>query len=1198
VEIRILGPLEVLDEKGRVSLGGPKQRTVLAHLTLRANQLVSAERLIDEVWGDDPPEAAKSSLQSYVSHLRDALGSDRLEGRSGGYVLHAAPEEIDAFRFDTLLEEAKRAAATDPAAAVGAYEEALALWRGGAFEDLGSEPSLRAEVARLEELRMAAIEQRVAGELALGRHAEVVPELETLIGRHPLRERLWGHLMLALYRSGRQGDALAAYQRAREILSEELGIDPSTELQRLQEQILRQDAGLELGAVPLRGYRLLDQVGEGAYGAVHRSFQPEVGREVAIKTIRPRLANHPEFIRRFTTEAQLVARLEHPHIVPLYDYWREPDGAYLVMRYLRGGSLRQALAHGPLEADRAVTLVDQISLALGAAHRQGVVHRDVKPANILFDEEGNAYLSDFGIAKDLAAAEAATERGTPSRFAYYISPEEARGELPTHRADIYSFGLVMYELLTGRHPFAETPPEKLLESHMGEPVPSVRAIRPEMPAIVDEIIGRATAKEPSERYPDAQALAASFREGFLVPVGAIPEAEVFEVRNPYKGLRAFLEADAPDFFGREALTEALVDSMRAETAGSRFLAVVGPSGSGKSSVVRAGFMSAIRRGEIPGSDGWFIVDMLPGAHPFEELEAAVLRIAVDPPPEIVERLERSDDGLLQIAQEILPTGDSELLLVIDQFEEVFSLVDDENVRARFLGIILAAVIDPRSRIRVVVTLRGDFYDRPLLYREFGDLLAARTHAVTPLTVEELERAVSGPAERVGLQVEPRLAAEIVSEVANQPGALPLLQYALTELFERRVDSTLTAEAYHQVGGVAGALSRRAEALYDRLNRAGKEATRQLFLRLVTLGEGGTPDTRRVVSRAELMSLDVDREALGGVIDTFGARRLLSFDRDPDTRGPTVEVAHEALLREWGRLREWVEAAREGLRTGRQLAIASREWVDAGREPSFLVTGSRLEQFETWRATSGLSITPQEHEYLEASVAERERRRAEEEARLARERALERRSIRRFVEDEDSGIRHYHRLTLDEPSLDLLEEEEGVPFVMEADPYRNLPPPLVEALERFILIPEWRVALSRMVALWILLGEVWPRTGSAEPERRKWIEAHGGRSLQVGVDDHGHYVLGDETARERLPDADLPEELVDLMVQEILDRPEDERVIRHESVQDLLVEWNRCLVDPENLTGHLLLRHEDGAQIAGERYEELVRRHSELHLRSR
>src|SRR5919109_349764 len=361
MDIRVLGPLEVLTDQRMVRLGGPKQRTVLALLALRANEVVSAERLIDDVWGENPPEAAKSSLQSYVSHLRTALGSGRIEGRSAGYVLHAASDEIDAVRFAALVEEGNRASADDPAAAIRAYHAALGFWRGGALDDLAGTRSLQPEIARLEELRMAAVEQRLAAELALGRHAEVVAELETLIGRSPLRERLWGHLMVALYRSGRQADALAAYQRARQILSEELGIDPSTDLQRLQEQILRQD-----------------------------------------------------------------------------------------------------LAHGPLSPDRAVTVVDQIALALAAAHRQGVIHRDVKPANILFDEEGNAYLSDFGIAKDLAAARGtSTDRSTPSRFAYYISPEEARGDPPTHLGDVYSLGLVMYELLAGRHPFAETPPEKL-----------------------------------------------------------------------------------------------------------------------------------------------------------------------------------------------------------------------------------------------------------------------------------------------------------------------------------------------------------------------------------------------------------------------------------------------------------------------------------------------------------------------------------------------------------------------------------------------------------------------------------------------------------------------------------------------------------------------------------------------------------------
>jgi DNA-binding SARP family transcriptional activator len=422
VEFGLLGPLEVIDGSEVCSLGGPKQRTVLVHLLLRANRAVTQEQLIDEVWGDDPPPTARGSLQSYISRLRRALGSARLDGKAGSYVLHAAPEELDVARFEALVGDARRRMASEPAAAVVTYSTALGLWRGPALADLADEPSLRPEIARLEELRLAASEERIEAELTLGRHRELVAEIQTLVGRYPYREGLWGQLVVALYRSGRQREALDAYRRVRETLADELGVDPSPELRHLREQIVRQDPALDILGQPLRGYRLIERVGEGTFGTVHRAFQPEVGREVAVKIIRPELANHPEFIRRFGAEAQLVARLEHPHIVPLYDYWREPDGAYLVMRYLRGGSLREALAHGALQPDRVVLLIEHVALALASAHRQGVVHRDVKPANILFDEEGNAYLSDFGIAKELAAAELGGRGGAPSPLAAYLSP--------------------------------------------------------------------------------------------------------------------------------------------------------------------------------------------------------------------------------------------------------------------------------------------------------------------------------------------------------------------------------------------------------------------------------------------------------------------------------------------------------------------------------------------------------------------------------------------------------------------------------------------------------------------------------------------------------------------------------------------------------------------------------------------------------
>jgi WD40 repeat protein len=494
---------------------------------------------------------------------------------------------------------------------------------------------------------------------------------------------------------------------------------------------------------------------------------------------------------------------------------------------------------------------------------------------------------------------------------------------------------------------------------------------------------RAEAEDAADDMAFRRALGPSAAR--LVPV--VPGTMV---PNPYKGLRPFGEGDAEDFFGREELTRQLVHRL----GQTRFLAVIGPSGSGKSSVVRAGLLPALRRGALPGSSEWRIAEMLPGAHPLEELEAALLRVAANPPASLIEQLQEDERGLLRAAKRILPPGDTELLLLIDQFEELFTLVADEGIRTHFLESLEAAVTDPNGRLRVVVTLRADFYDRPLLYRGFAELLRSRVEVVVPLSPDELERAIAGPAKRVDVRLEPGLVAQMLADVANEPGALPLLEYALTELFERREGNVLTVNAYREIGGVSGALGRRAEELFDGLDAQGREAARQLFLRLVSLGEG-TEDTRRPVPRSDLVSLQVDQQAMATSIDGYGASRLLSFDRDSRSGAPTVEVAHEALLTAWGRLRRWIDEAREDLRTERRLATAAREWIEGDRDPSFLVGGSRLDQYLVWQQGGGISMTPEEREFLEASAAERDRRRTEDEARDQRERALERRSVTRL-----------------------------------------------------------------------------------------------------------------------------------------------------------------------------------------------------------
>jgi YVTN family beta-propeller protein len=247
MEFRILGALEVREDGDRpIPLGAGKQRAALAILLLHANEVVDTERLIDELWGESPPKAARKALQVYVTHLRKALGSERIRTHAPGYVLELAPDELDLHRFERLVQKGRELRANgDPAGSTAALREALALWKGQPLADFTFEPFAQTEIPRLEELRLEALEERIDAELALGHGSELVAELEALVAKHPYRERLRGQLMLALYRAGRQADALAAYQETRKLLVNELGVEPSPALQRLEGAILRHEPALE-----------------------------------------------------------------------------------------------------------------------------------------------------------------------------------------------------------------------------------------------------------------------------------------------------------------------------------------------------------------------------------------------------------------------------------------------------------------------------------------------------------------------------------------------------------------------------------------------------------------------------------------------------------------------------------------------------------------------------------------------------------------------------------------------------------------------------------------------------------------------------------------------------------------------------------------------------------------------------------------
>jgi DNA-binding SARP family transcriptional activator len=249
MDYRILGPLEALDGERQLPLGGARQRAVLALLLLHRNETLTRDVIVDELWGEDAPPTAAKVLQNCVSALRKELPSDTIRTVSGAYGLTLEPDELDRDRFERLLAEARAALeAGDPAEASEQFRRALALWRGAPLSDFSYERFAQDEIKRLEELHIAALEDRIEAELALGRHDELVPELEALVTKHPLRERLRGQLMLALYRAGRQAEALEAYRATRRTLLAELGIEPGHALRELEHAILAQVPELEVAS--------------------------------------------------------------------------------------------------------------------------------------------------------------------------------------------------------------------------------------------------------------------------------------------------------------------------------------------------------------------------------------------------------------------------------------------------------------------------------------------------------------------------------------------------------------------------------------------------------------------------------------------------------------------------------------------------------------------------------------------------------------------------------------------------------------------------------------------------------------------------------------------------------------------------------------------------------------------------------------
>jgi hypothetical protein len=737
----------------------------------------------------------------------------------------------------------------------------------------------------------------------------------------------------------------------------------------------------------LAGYRIESLLGWGGMSVVYLAEDLRLKRKVALKLLAASLAEDESFRDRFLRESELAASIDHPNIIPIYEAATTADLVFIAMRYVKGRDLKDRLQRGRLDAADAIGMLVQVASALDAAHARGLVHRDVKPSNVLLDTgarpdgSDHVYLADFGLTKRISDDPGTGDDGRLMGTIDYVAPEQiADGEIDG-RADVYSLGCVLYECLVGRPPFRSDSDMAVVFAHLETESPAPSAQRPELPAALDGVIARALAKQPAQRYASCgefarAALAVAVDEASRLLVDAASRAavgrsdlseveaeltgKVFHLQFvreqartlsgrvtparaaaegicPFKGLASFEPVDADYFFGRERLVAELV----ARLVGAGFLGIVGPSGSGKSSVLRAGLLPALAGGVLPGCGGWRRVLLRPGERPLEELRRVLVSGAEDPLAEVLDAL----------------PGSERLLLAVDQFEELFTACNSDAERTAFADALARAASDPDGRAVVVIALRADFYGRFAAYPGLAELLGANHVLVGPMQASELRRVVQSPADRVGLRVEPELADALVDDVEGEPGALPLLSTALLELWHKRQDNALTLAAYRESGGVHGAVARLAEGTYGRIPEGRRQLVRAFMLRLVGEGEGDAPVRRR----APLAELDLERNHdVADVLATLADSRLVTVGEG------SVEVAHEALLREWPRLREWIEEDTDGRRLRRHITQAATEWDAAGRDPGELYRGARLAAALDWTSDHALDVNQLERAFVSAS----------------------------------------------------------------------------------------------------------------------------------------------------------------------------------------------------------------------------------------
>ena len=907
MEFGILGPLEVRSERGEVAVAGGKPAAILAVLLLHRNEPVSAERLAIALWGDEAPGGASKTVQVYVSRLRKALGDPEiLITTPAGYRLALRADQLDAARFEALVRDGRQTLDQgEPARASEMLRQALTLWRGPPLADFMSEPFAGAEISRLEEERLTALETRVEADLAAGRHADVVAELQHLVAEHPAREQLVAHLMLALYRCGRQAEALEAYRDAYRMLLDEIGVEPGPRLRELHAALLRQDPALDPPAAtelpeldPLIATPFVGRDREfAALRELWESARAGTGAIVAVTGARGS--------GKTRITAELASAVHRRGAAVLSAAASEPASA-----------LFEAVAHA--RESHAPTLLvlddaDEAAAEVRAELSQQLRAVAARPVLALVTGDEEEALADFGA--DATVVLSSLDRAAVHEIALIYAPAFARDDIPD---------------------------DSLLDASGGMPRQAHELAgewaRREAARRVNAVAGRAAAGRADLRLAESElADGVEALEAARERVARVEDSHEEPVVCPFKGLASFEVADAPYFFGREQLVAQLI----ARLVGAPMLGVIGPSGSGKSSVVQAGLLPALADGVLPGSEGWRQVVIRPGEQPMRALEAAA------------------------------GGADAErFVLAVDQFEEVFTACRDERQREDFIDELVG--LASRNGV-VVLAIRADQYGHCTDYAALAALLAANQVLVGTMGRDELLRAVECPAERAGLRVDPALSSALLGDVEGEPGALPLLSAALLELWQQREGRRLTKAAYERTGGVHGAVARLGEDAFRALDADQQDTAHRVLMALVTESSTGTVERRRI----PLGELEIERsDDVRRVVEVLTDGRLLTLSEG------TVEVAHEALLREWPRLRTWIEEDRERIRIHRSLRSAAEDWLAHERNEDWLHRGSHLLEASEWEEQGGLGLADDEREFLAASRAYARRDRTARRRRLA------------------------------------------------------------------------------------------------------------------------------------------------------------------------------------------------------------------------